>query len=253
MTDQVANPEGGGNVDQPSSPPAWTAQLSGELRENQSLTSFQNISEMGKAYLNTRGEVTELQEKLSSAILKPGENATPEDLEAYYASLGRPENAEMYSFKAPEGLPEGAYNAETEAAFKQLAFQNGLTDQQANQLHGWFWQNMQAGMQATKERTDTAINQLKGEWKDKFEANAVMANRAFDKFGGNNEDVQKLVNSHVDGVALKDHPVFAKIFYEISKVISDDLLSDGESHGGRPQSDEAVARQMFPNTKFPQS
>jgi hypothetical protein len=246
MTDQ-ANLEGGGNDDQQglggNNTPAWAAQLDGDLQKNEKLTSFKTIGEMGKAFLETSG-------KLENAIFPPGENATDEDRAAFYNKLGRPETLEGYSISKPEGIPDEFYNTESEASFRKLSHETGLTDAQAQGLHEWYWNVLKEGIAQEQAAMEKSLNTLKDEWKgDAFKTNSELANRVFEKFGGKEEAVQEFITAKVNGVPIKDHPVFVKYAYEMAKLLSDDVISTGERGSSQGVlSDEDRAKQRFPTT-----
>lgn len=242
--------QGGGNSDQQgggNTAPAWTAQLDKDLQGNERLTSFKTIGEMGKAFLDLEG-------KSKDALYLPGENATDEEKAAFYAKLGRPEAADKYSFGKPEGLPEEVpYEPEVEQAFKQFAFDNGLSDATAGKLYGWYYDLVKQGhemqQKQAQEATEKAVNALKDEWKgDAFKENSELAIRAFRKFGGD-EAKTFIEESKINGLSLGDHPVFLKVFAAIGKAISDDSFTGDRGAGNRGEmSDEDKAKARFPNT-----
>lgn len=246
-----ANLNDGGNNDQnndgSNTPPAWTAQLDKDLQTNERLTQFKTIGEMGKTFLD-------LEEKNKSALYIPGDKATDEEKAAFHAKLGRPEAADKYSFTKPADLPESIpYQPEVEQAFKQFAFDNGLSDSQAGKIHEWYYGLVKQGhdmQQKTEQQaTETAINALKDEWKgDTFKENTELAARTFRKFGGD-EARDFIDNTKINGVALGDYPIFNKVFAAIGKVISGDTINSGrEGHNNDGLSDEDKAKARFPNT-----
>lgn len=250
MSEIDANLGNGGNGDQNNeggnTPPAWTAQLDKDLQGNERLTQFKTIGEMGKAFLDTEG-------KLAGTITIPGEKATDEDRAAFYAKLGRPEAPDKYTFTKPADLPADVpYDPAVETAFKSLAHQQGLTDKQAGELHGWYYNLVKSGQEmqqkAEKEATEKAVNTLKDEWKgDAFKENTQLAVRAFQKFGGD-EAKSFIENTKINGLALGDHPTFLKIFANIGKAISDDSVHSGRDGGQQEMSDEDKAKARFPAT-----
>lgn len=83
-----------------------------------------------------KGELGDLKSK---ALIPPGPEAKPEELDAFYGKLGRPEKADGYEFKLPEGLPETfPYDGESAKAYKAWAHAAGLTPRQAQGLHDDF-------------------------------------------------------------------------------------------------------------------
>jgi hypothetical protein len=78
------------------------AGLSDDLRANPSITKFKSAEAMGQSYL-------ELQKTLGTdKVTLPGKDAKPEEMDAFYSKLGRPENVagyELSDWKPPDGVP----------------------------------------------------------------------------------------------------------------------------------------------------
>ena len=255
MDNDQANLGNGGNSDQgnigTNNPPAWTAQLDGDLQKNERLTQFKTIGEMGRAFLDTEG-------KLKGTIAIPGEGATDAERAEFYTKLGRPETADKYSITKPSELPEDIpYSPDIEEAFKQIAYEKGLSDSAAKDIYNWYWELAKSGhaqqLKADSEATEAAINTLKDQWKgDTFVTNTELAKRAFSKFGGETPEIKDFIeNTKIKGVSLGNHPLFLKVFSEIGKAISDDSMNAGGRGGtGGELSDEEKAKARFPATKF---
>ena len=151
----------------PKQRPAWKAQVTKELQDDESLDRFPTISELGKSY-------RELEGKLGRSVEIPGENATAEEVEAYYKKIGRPDTPDDYEFDRPE-LPQGAiYDEALEKEFRTFAHERGLTKKQAADL--WNLQskrtidlvnNHQAAQRAELEATKATIRKTFGENADR--------------------------------------------------------------------------------------
>lgn len=100
--------------------PAWMSQINSELTSDADkagkLSKFEKLSDLASAYLEAEG-------KLGSSIVKPGENATDEEREAFYRALGKPDAADKYSIEGDDAK-----------MFREIAFKNNLTDEQAKAL-----------------------------------------------------------------------------------------------------------------------
>ena len=110
--------------DTKSDAPAWTSQLPEELRSNsdvmKQLTKFGKIGDLAKSY-------SELEAKIGKSLVKPGDDASEEESNAFYEKLGRPKDAKGYSIKDEDAQP-----------FKDIAYKNGLTDAQATAMYESF-------------------------------------------------------------------------------------------------------------------
>lgn len=102
--------------------PAWFSQINDQIKSDadkaSKLSKFEKLSDLASAYL-------EAERKLGNVIVKPGENSTAEEREAFYRALGKPDAADKYSIKGDD-------DAEM---FRQMAYENNLTDEQANALY----------------------------------------------------------------------------------------------------------------------
>ena len=185
-TTQPANDDNGGKVQRP----AWMEQI-GDITKDEGaaekLAKFAKVSDLGKAYL-------ELEGKLGNSIVKPGENASAEEIETFYKNLGKPESADKYSIEGDEAK-----------AFRELAFKNNLTDTQAKAL-----------FQSLKEVSQNALEQQKVA----FETQAQETQTALRKEYGNDYDTK--IEMLKRGVATYGGPKMA------AKLQASGLLADYE-------------------------
>lgn len=174
-----AKPENGDNAkgnegSQSTELPAWTSQLSEELRNNsdamKQLSKFGKISDLAKSY-------SELESKLGKSIVKPGKDASDEEREAFYQALGKPKAADKYSL-----------DGENTQAFKELAYKHNLTDEQAKGLYEAFTEignnaiaQQKAIMAANAKATDDLLRE---EWGNKYDAKITMLQRGVNTYGG---------------------------------------------------------------------
>ena len=118
--------------------------------------------------------------------------AKPEELDKFYGKLGRPEKADGYEFKLPDGMPEGMpYDGEFAKAFKAEAHKAGLTPKQATAAHDFYVakaaDQFKASQQALVEKAEAATGALEKTWGpktgDKFKDGSEMALRAIKGLG----------------------------------------------------------------------
>jgi len=182
--DKAGNESDGGvagNQDTQTQRPAWMAQLPEDQKESESLTKFQSIGELGKAY-------SELEGKLGESVTPPGEDATDEERSNFYKKLGRPDTPEGYKVKFPE-----SYSQEVVDAYRKTAFEMGLNDKQ----FGGFMKTMGLQALATTEKMkamqtaeqEAAVKALKDDWGESFDANNALAQRTLINYGG--EQIKK--------------------------------------------------------------
>ncbi|MBO7732303.1 MAG: hypothetical protein J6S67_07115 [Methanobrevibacter sp.] len=98
--------------------PAWMAQLGNiEAESAEKLSKFEKIGDLAKNYL-------ELESKLGNSLVKPGEGASAEEVDAFYRALGKPESADKYTIEG-----------ENTDLFRKMAYDNNLTDEQAKAIY----------------------------------------------------------------------------------------------------------------------
>jgi hypothetical protein len=186
----------------------------------------------------------ELESKLGKAIVPPGDDAKPEDLNAFYAKLGRPEKAEAYEFKLPEGLPENfPYDGKAAEKYKVWAHDAGLPPKQAQALHDMYVKDTAAQLQAHQEAyaksVEAAHNELVKEWGDPksgtYERNQELANRAIRQLGGTELLGElKAVGAFGPNGEVKS-PKLAKALAKVGESLyAEDTMFGGPTAGANP-------------------
>ena len=105
----------------------------------------------------------------------PDEN-TPADIrDAFYKKLGRPDNAEGYEWKLPEGVSVDGATEENFKNFKQLCYEAGLTNKQVSAVLGG-WSDIVIKLAQTEQaEREKIVNSSKttlsadNEWGDKYD------------------------------------------------------------------------------------
>jgi hypothetical protein len=202
MTDQViegsgntGNPEGATNTAALGSEggvvsDVWAGLQDADNRKVVEAKAWKSPDAAIGSYRELERYTSELKSK---ALVPPGDDAKPEDWTAFYSKLGRPEKAEAYEFKLPEGLPESfPYDGKSAERFKNWAFEAGLPPRQAQALHDQYVKDSAAQMQAfadaqAKQATE-AHETLTKAWgdpsSDTYKRNQELANRAIRQSGG---------------------------------------------------------------------
>lgn len=184
---------------------------------NRGITSEQNIIDALKAADQYKGV------DLSKMVAVPQEDAKAEDLMAFYGKLGRPEKAEDYGIKAPEGD-----NGEFLKGVLPVLHASGITKAQA-QLLANNWNNMVSNQnKAANEAYEKSMAELKTEWGDQYENNINEAKRAAAELQIPKEDLVKLEKGITGSKGLW------KMFYNISKRTTDSSIKGGspDAKGG---------------------
>lgn len=166
--------EGKENSQNETKAPAWTSQLPEEMRTNsdlmKQLEKFGKIGDLAKSY-------TELESKLGTSITKPGKEASAEEVDAFYKKIGKPESADGYDMKGEEA-----------AAFRELAYKNNLSVDQAKgifealqQIGNGFIAQQQAQVMQSAKATEEA---LKAEYGNDYTTKLELCKRGVQTYGG---------------------------------------------------------------------
>lgn len=173
----------------------WKDGLPEELRNEPSLAGVKNLTTLAKSYVNAQKLVGK------NKISIPGENATDDERNAFYSALGRPATANDYKHDKVE-IPEGyALNEEQVAAFRETAFNIGLSQEA-------FEKALAFDLARTKQATEAAVAEynreydetmakLQQQYGDKLPARISQVDKALTTFGIKDLFVQKgLTNNY---------------------------------------------------------
>jgi hypothetical protein len=179
-------PEG----DQQQDSLGWRAGLSDDLKAHESVVPYKTVSEFAKAHIETANKLKDTEGKLTNSIPKLSENATQEERNRFFNSLGRPEKPEGYQLEGGDKDKEAALQP-----WKQDFYELGLTDAQAKGLKakwdGRINQLVEAHQaKVQKEIADTSTA-LKTELGDKYDASIELASRLWKQWGKTEVDFDK--------------------------------------------------------------
>lgn len=161
--------------------PGWIQGLTAEQREKyaEELKDIPKVSDFFNNHI-------ELKERLKSAIIKPGEGATEQELADYRKALGVPETKDGYYLKKPE-LPEGLGEAVSEDWFRELAFKHNLSKQQAADLFEDYYKSIGdaytkqlAERKKEREEAEKSLREEHGnQYEEKLSKAKLAANNVF--------------------------------------------------------------------------
>lgn len=222
----------------------WRAQLSDDLKANETFTPFKTVSDFAKAHLETVGKAQELEGRLGKAVIVPGEGAKDEDWAAFYGRLGRPEKADDYAlaeFPVPQGLTDQNVveaikkrGAEDLAWFRGAAHKHGLTKGQAEQLFGEYAQRHGeyfAAMEQQREQAMVAAMtelQKDPEWSgEKMKVNLGVVEKVLATFG------TPELKQWFDATGQGNNALIIKFFHKVGKAMGEDNLITGGTAGAK--------------------
>lgn len=194
---------------------SWFGGFPDELKGNELITKFDSAESLAKEHLSLNKQLTDLKTSLPQP----------------------PQSPDEYKFEIPEGTELDQAAADK---FKKFAFENKIPVELANKLVGFELQiQRQAQERAVAEfnkkleqgqmDTETA---LKKKWGADFDANIKLAQRVAQKFLP--ENIRKYLNDSGFG----NNPELVEGFYNIAKVLSEDVFSTGKEPAAGPRTDE---------------
>lgn len=211
--------------------PGWLSGLTSDLRTNPVVIGHKKPSDFVKAALGWK-------DKAESAIVKPGEGATPEQVEAYRTAMGIPKDASGYE------LPESdLVGKEFLEAQRELYLKHELTADQAKAVHeatvGQIAKGAELLKQANVEARTQAEKTLKAELGDRFPQVLQSAQNALRRFA------TPELNKYLTETGMGNNAELIKTFAAIQDQIGGDSLLGGSRGGVQPLSE---AQKRFPNS-----
>lgn len=216
--------------------PEWLTKLEGfDDKERSRLSRFKSEKDAAKAWLNA-------DSRLGASVVIPGKDASKEDWDTFYKRLGRPESKGDYELDAIF-LPDGVTRDEkTEEQFRQIAFDLGLSKEQAKKLHKYAAQqgiesftNLRKQMEAKKEEARSA---LRKEWGADHDRNLALIGTLLRKFGS--DEVIQYLNS-----GPGNDPPMLRLLAKFANAISPDRLETGSLPSETQEDDGSI---LFPNS-----
>ena len=178
--------------------------------------------------------------KRESQVRVPGKDATPEEISAYRKAVGIPDKAELYEF--PE-LPKGVELTDdikvSRETWSKRFHELGVSKDAAKALSKLVNEDAEK-YQATLVEADKVFaksqeTDLRSEWKDDYDKNKTLANRAFSQIatraGLNLESLGKIETK--DGRFLMDRAEMLRIFSVIGREMAEGTLGPALSDDER--------------------
>lgn len=192
-----------------------------ELRTEPSLHDIKDVGSLAKGYVHAQKMVG------ADKIVVPGNDASDEEMGAFYNKLGRPEQPDGYEVPT-ENMPKIDIDKDVLGGFFEEAHRVGLSKQQAAALVRWQAQQTDSylsdSIQQQELGLEEATSKMQKEFGGAYEQKMEMATTALKQFGG--EELVELLNS----TGLGNEPAVIKAFANVGKAIANDEIIGG---GGR--------------------
>lgn len=193
-----------------------------------------DVPSLVKLAFNNDKLAGEQSQKLSQAIIRPGKDASPEEIAAYKDKLEIGKSADDYVFELPKDLPENLpYDGERAKSFAALAHKLEMPKSMAQAIHEWAVTN---GVEDFNNAGTEAANQMAAKAKaatealtkvygpvtgQQFKANAAFADKVLELGGPQvTEELQELgAIAEIDGKKYVQRPAIFNLFAKIGSTL----------------------------------
>lgn len=240
-----STPEANGDGSGSSSPekptyPQFHTQFPEELRGHSAFGD--------KSMKDIAADYVDLVSRRDRMVEIPGEDSSPEEREAFYAKIGRPEKPSGYELGKPEDWPKTfPWDQNDAKAFAEAAYRNGIPKAQAEGLY----RDTVARNRKLLESLTTAQQkelsewneQLAGQFGDQAAAKLELADRAMEMIGS------PALKERLAQAKLNRYPPLVNAFLKAwSEIGEDKIFAGAVDRDGSNMRDRVAAR--YPNTKF---
>ena len=143
--------------------------------------SIKTIGALAQSYVHAQHSIG------ANKIAIPGENATPEEWNAFYKACGRPDTEDGYSHDKVE-LPDGVVLDDAQVGkFRRFAFENGLSQKAFEAALAFDAQRVREHLEAEdaahNAEYDQTLAKLRTEFGGEFETVVAQCDKAMRTFG----------------------------------------------------------------------
>ena len=197
----------------------WKQALSETIRDDASITKFDDIESLAKSYISAQNMIGR------DKIAMP---QSDDEFRDVYKRLGMPDGEEDYKFTDVE-FPEGI-KAPEETGVGKLAHSLGLNNEQADKFNTWYLNNMlnmaQNAQEAKANKATESMSALQKEFGDATKGNIELAKRVLNDYG---DDSSK---EFLESTGLGNDANILRVFAKIGGKLVEDRVMEGHSPSG---------------------
>ena len=185
----------------------------------------------------------EMRQKLSNAVVVPGEGASADDIAAFRRRLGVPDSPDGYAFHAPDGAGPNDADRAFQAEIARLFHAAGVTAAQAEQMTAG-WNRLAEASREARQAADigaleAAESELRRQWGAEFERNRALAARAVARF--HRGDPNELLDLALEGGrVLGSLPSFVRFAASVGHALAEDEVHLGGAGGAGASAKERL-------------
>lgn len=193
----------------------YRSNLPSEIAAHPALKDADSVEKLAQHYVNAQKLIGR------KGIIPPGEDASPEEMEAFYDALGRPSSPDEYDLSSVE-VPEGMDIDETvQAEFLKSLHAKGASQEVVQETFNTYWKMVEQAEVQSAEKTAEAWSQtretLRAEMGAKEYAEAeTLANRMVSRIFG--EKASEVLSARLpDGTKLSANEGFVRTMIALAK------------------------------------
>ena len=205
---EVAHPVSEGN---------WLSSLDETYQQDPLINKFTSANELAKSHISAQRMIG------ADKVVIPGQSATPDEWRAVYQKLGAPQDPSNYELEQTDVFDETSFDA-----FKNKAYELGLSNQQAKEIAGLYADQVNTGRQVLEQRAEevrfSGEQELRQQFGDHFDQRLEMA-RSASQTVMNENDLKIFSEVQLaDGRLLGDHPAIVRAFTKVAELLGEDNL-----------------------------
>lgn len=209
----------------------WRETLPDDIKHHPSAQKFKTPEAALRSYI-------ELEKTLGrDKIPIPSDNASPEEMDAFFRKLGRPESPSEYKVEMPEDV---SLNEEALNLYKGIAHKANLTNKQFDDLvKGAFDAEQVVAEKMSsdfQEHLEGLRKNLQDDWGDKYNENIHKANLALEKSGVEG------IWEWADKAGVLNDPTFTRLLAHYGSSLSESGNLKGGGEAGTLNSVTAQSR-----------
>jgi len=181
---------------------------------------FTSVDSLVQANLDQRKQA-------SKAVVKPGENSTDDEIQAYREAMGVPKEASEYEFGEVSKEDNTERLQQSRQHWADVFHKHNISKESASEFVAEFHKEL-AAVQAERVEQDKAFTEkgreeLKAEWKDDYEKNLIFAAKASEKmFGADYEDAKFIEDK--SGNFVLDNPIFSRMMAKLGRQMGEGTM-----------------------------
>lgn len=179
---------------------------------------FTSLDATAKSYVNAERMLSN-----GNKIAVPGDNSTPEEWDAFYKGIGRPDSEDKYEVTIPDEIKGMTLDEAAMKEFRSTAFKNGLNGKQVKALTDFYFKSTKSAIDSVQAKLDAvhteAVTALESDWgpKDgaKYKENVALAEKGA-AVAGLSGDVLKA------NPALSNNPHFIRAMAKVASMVKEE-------------------------------